>query len=494
MSYRYSIRVPAEAQKHKWGTLLPILEELLPVEFSFTGDLTPETAGEIVTEGAVEQGIGASVSTFRVPDNGIASRKDELIEIAVQFLDDPDVPFPFRGRKLRTKASKPTTLTLAVNERPLATCEQGPVWACSAKPGAKHFRSAFALPEVPTDGGFQDVLSSHRFLEVLPLVCWLREICANKSCDTPSLRACFIFDDPNLHWPRYGFVDYRRLAMHAERENYHIAFATIPLDTWFTHSGTAAMFRKLRSRLSLLIHGNNHTKGELARHYTGPQRVFLLRQAIRRIERLEARSGLAVSRAMVPPHGACSEEMLAALPGCGFEAACISHGSLRHHNKTASWTKTLGYRPYEIVRGCPVLPRWGLSGDVKNAILLAAYFKQAIILRGHHQDLKEGPEVLDDLAGFVNGLGSVKWMNMTDLVRSSYLGNSAQSPQIVKGNGSIMEPSSGDVVTLEAARGASSEFAANRSGGTMPRLVADTSVSFIRRLLTEARDRLLLMR
>jgi len=254
------------------------------------------------------------------------------------------------------------------------------------------------------------------------------------------------------------------------------------------------MFRELRSRLSLLIHGNNHTKGELGRRYTGAQRVFLLRQAIQRIERLESRSGLAVSRAMVPPHGACSEEMLAALPICGFEAACISHGSLRAHNKSAAWAKTLGYRPYEIVRGCPVLPRWGFSGDVKNAILLAAYLKQAIILRGHHQDLKDGPKVLDDLAGFVNGLGSVKWMNMTDLVRSRCLGKSAQSQQIVEDNGSIMKPSSGDVATLEAAGGARFEVTANQSGGIMPRLLADTSVSFIRRLLTEGRDRLSLVR
>lgn len=493
MSHCYSIRVPAEAQKQKWVSLLPILEEILPVRFNFTGNLMPETAGEILAGDAAvaEQGIGGSISSFKVPNDETASREEGLIEVAVQFSDDPDVPFPFRGRTLRTNVSKPITLTLGVNERPLATCEQGPVWTCSEKGGAKHFRSAFALPDVHANDGFQDVLGSHRFLEMLPLVCWLRERCATTPSDGRSLKACFIFDDPNLHWPSYGFVDYRKLTTHAERENYHVAFATIPLDTWFTHSGTAAMFRERRSRLSLLIHGNNHTKRELVRRYTGPQRIFLLKQAIRRIERLESRSGLRVARAMVPPHGACSEEMLSALPVCGFEAACISHGSLRAHNKTAAWTKTLGYRPYEIVRGCPVFPRWGLSGDVKNAVLLAAYLKQAIILRGHHQDLKDGPEVLDHLAGFVNGLGSVKWMNMTDLVRSSNPGNSAQAHQIAEVNGSIMKPSFHDTVSLEETSGVSIEAALN---GIKPRLGAGTSLSFIRRLLTEGRDRLLLVR
>src|SRR5208283_5127567 len=116
-----------------------------------------------------------------------------------------------------------------------------------------------------------------RFLEMLPLLQWLREICAGASPVGPPLRACFIFDDPNLHWPRYGFVDYRQLAAQAEKENYHVSFATIPVDAWFTHSGTAGIFREHRSRLSLLIHGNNHTKRELARPYTEPERFFLLK-------------------------------------------------------------------------------------------------------------------------------------------------------------------------------------------------------------------------
>ena len=53
----------------------------------------------------------------------------------------------------------------------------------------------------------------------------------------------------------------------------------------------------------------------------------------------------------------------------------------------------------------------------KNTILLAAFLKQAIILRGHHQDLKGGIEVLDRYARFINSLGSVSWCNLADLSR-----------------------------------------------------------------------------
>jgi hypothetical protein len=235
----------------------------------------------------------------------------------------------------------------------------------------------------------------------------------------------------------------------------------------------------------LLVHGNNNNKKELARSYTEPERIFLLKQAIGRIERLERRSGLAVSRVMVPPHGACTEEMLAELPVCGFEAACISHGSLRAHNKSRAWTKSLGFRPFELIRGCPVLPRWGVSGDLKNTILLAAFLKQAIILRGHHQDLKDGPELLDELARFVNGLGPVAWLNMTDMARANHSGSPAESRQVAEKVGdSTLRPPSGEVGGLETTAGASIKAARMLSA----------SASFIRRLLTEGRDRLLLNR
>ncbi len=58
--------------------------------------------------------------------------------------------------------------------------------------------------------------------------------------------------------------------------------------------------------------------------------------------------------------------------------------------------------------------------SAKNTILLRLYLKQAIILRGHHQDLKNGPEMLDDSARFINGLGNVEWSNMRDLCRANF--------------------------------------------------------------------------
>jgi len=424
-----------------------------------------------------EQHRGTSLSTLTVAQAGDASTPGELIDISLVFSDDADVAFPFRGRSLRTKVSvRPKVLTLGPNDRPLAISELGPVWTVCEGKTAKHFRSGFALPVLPADGGLADVLNGGCFLETVVLLHWLREIGAGSPPGPSPLRACFIFDDPNLHWPQYGFVDYRHLAAQAEKENYHVSFATIPLDAWFTHNGTAEIFRRHRNRLSLLVHGNNHTKWELAQPYSQAERSFLLRQAIRRIERLERQSGVTVARVMVPPHGACSEEMLAALPACGFEAACISHGSLRAHNRARAWTKTLGLLPFELVRGCPVLPRWAVSGDVKNTILLAAFLGQAIILRGHHQDLKNGVELLGDSARFINALGPVVWSNMSDLSRSVIQGRASS-----QGHASPSPRTDGENGDANALRPALPSTAYARR----------VPAALVRRWLTEARDRIL---
>jgi hypothetical protein len=234
------------------------------------------------------------------------------------------------------------------------------------------------------------------------------------------LRASFMFDDPNLHWSTYGYVNYAELLNKAERENFHVSFATIPLDSWYVHDKTANRFRERPERLSLLVHGNNHTRNELARESSPLGCSALLQQAQRRIGKLEARAGLSIDRVMVPPHGACSATMLAALPGEGYEGACISAGSLSAHNPGAAWITELGLRPAEQILGCPVLPRWAL-GDVEDGeLLVAAYLGRPLILRGHHGDLRDGIDVLVSKASFINGLGSVRWLGNTALMRASH--------------------------------------------------------------------------
>ena len=58
-----------------------------------------------------------------------------------------------------------------------------------------------------------------------------------------------MLDDPNLHWPTYGFLDYAALVGSAKKHNYHVAIATIPLDGWFVHSAVGQLFRENTAHL-----------------------------------------------------------------------------------------------------------------------------------------------------------------------------------------------------------------------------------------------------
>ena len=514
-----------------WGDLLPIMESVFPVQFNASRRRAVEGAGEIVTEqpeeGTQRQG-NARISSLRVPrSTGLPAEKRERLHVTVNFSNDPNVPFPFQGRSVRARlAVEPKILSLSGDEQALAFSERGPVWAVSDRAGVKHFKSGFALPAIAPSGRLRNVLNEERFLEMLPLLHWIREVCASTACDSPPLSACFVFDDPNLHLEALWLCRFpanRRKS--STRELTTFSFATIPLDTWYTHQATAEVFRGNTGRISLAIHGNNHTRCELARRYTPSEQISLLNQAIRRIERLERDARVQVSRVMIPPHGACSEEMLAGLARCGFESACVSHDSLYAHNVTKEWTKILGYLPSEMVESCPVLPRWALNGQSTNAILLAAFLKQHLILRGHHQDLRDGVEVLDQHARLINSLGPVIWSNLTELSRrnyhwrldgttcrlkpigrrttfempkqavgliiENYRNDSCLSWQLLGANGTVIIAHAGDYVLLpKALTGPISIQAITEPPVPVKRgSIGLARLAIFRRLLTEGRDR-----
>ena len=342
---------------------------------------------------------------------------------AVEFAQNGAVPSVFAGRAIPLEDSPGlSSLPKWLLEFASPVCWKGdlPVWAVrTGLGGTRHF-VATALPEVSADGVVYLHFSQDRFLALLPLIAFLRQVTEDPRWEEPPIQACFMFDDPNLHWRTYGYIDFARLARHAMEHDYHVASATIPLDSWFVHGPTAALFRRHADRLSLLFHGNDHLNEELARNVDAAERMGMLAQAIRRIESLERRARVDVSRVMAPPHGACAEATLAAMALLGYEAACISRSSLRHFNPGASWARGVGMRPSDVVRGMPVLPRFRVSPRCQSSILLSILLRQPIIPVGHHQDVAEGFDVFADLAAFINSLGKVRWASLSSIARSHF--------------------------------------------------------------------------
>ncbi|HXM89999.1 MAG TPA: hypothetical protein VN974_00555, partial [Candidatus Dormibacteraeota bacterium] len=236
----------------------------------------------------------------------------------------------------------------------------------------------------------------------------------------PEPRACFIIDDPNLHHRSYGYIDFEKLANHAAAHNYHATIATVPLDAWYFDRKVANLFQGHKKYISLMMHGVNHVADELARSYEEQDALSLLATGLRRISDLESRSGVAVARIMAAPHGAFAEFMADLMVRLGYEAACVSIGSLLRWNPEKLWPADLGFSLAQSLGSLafPVFHRTGIS---ETDIRLSAFLGHPVIVATHHQDCVSNFARLESMANIINETPNVQWMGIEDISRTNFV-------------------------------------------------------------------------
>jgi hypothetical protein len=404
------------------GALLEALSSLVPVDFRLVSDLDwTDYDGALfigVPERNLERLCRGGGRSLAVPRDS-ETRPCREPEADVQLSNSAVLEECLRGRTLPDPAIEEVRL---VERRPgdvvLARKGVDPLWIYREVGGSQLHLVAMDLPSLHEQEYLYHHLQKDRWARLLPLLHFVLDICA---WQRPGVRACFMFDDPNLHWRSYGYVDYRELAEHARLHNYHVSIATVPMDSWYVDRRAAEVFRNNSDRLSLVVHGNDHTAYELVRPKTDADRNALAAQAMNRTARLERRANVKVARAMTAPHGACDHSMGSALLRSGFDAACISRSSLLLRNPDTKWPVAVGLRPAEFLGdGLPVLPRFNIRWDFTSA-LFAAFLGQPIVLVGHHDDLACGLSVLEKWAGSINTMGSVRWTDVTGMVDTNFV-------------------------------------------------------------------------
>ena len=304
----------------------------------------------------------------------------------------------------------------------LARVDGEPVWVCRLEAGVRMDRVSLSLPALVNGDLPFEFLNDGNYLRLLPLLHFLRQVTAGSGWEPAPLRACFMFDDPNLHWRSYGFLDYPALVRRARQDGFHVALATVPLDVlWGAHRPTVQLFRENPEQLSLLIHGNDHTRAELGQERSAEGHLQLAAQALRRVARFEGATGLSVGRVMAPPHGAYAKEGLGAMFNLGFEGACISPWSLRDWERSPAWPPTFGLEMAELMEGrFPVLPRFRLSESCETTAVIAAFLGRPIIPVGHHDSVSDGLDLLERIAGIIRSLGEVRWCGPESMLRSNF--------------------------------------------------------------------------
>lgn len=400
--------------------LLDALSSLFSVEFSVFDEADRADYDAALLFGvsrekavAIAFGISRCMAFIRAQPVRAAEHPSEI-----HLNSTPYLAQCLRGRTLSDKAIEQISyLREEPGDEVVARRDNDILWIHRSQGNSSIDLVAIEPPELTPADYLFNYFQKDNWARLLPILHFLREV---DGWEEPPLRACFILDDPNLHWRSYGYVKYDELAKDAQRHNYHVSFATVPMDNWYVHPETASLFRKNKQQLSLLIHGNNHTRFELTQVQTGRKRRALAVQALQRIARLEQLSGLKVARVMAAPHGACNYEMANTLLRAGFEAACISRSALMVRNPDAVWPISVGLNPAEFFgSGLPIIPRFNIRWDSTFAIF-AAFLGQPIILVGHHDDLAGGPGLLEEWAGLINSLGNVQWTDMKSIARTNF--------------------------------------------------------------------------
>jgi hypothetical protein len=306
----------------------------------------------------------------------------------------------------------------------LASCAGKPTWTHSG-----HAEQALLSPaELGPEEALRERLCLSRSAALLPLVHFLRRLSAPIDWRAPAARACIVFDDPNLHWPSYGFVKLSELSEHARAHGYHASLATVPLDSWFAHPAAVRTLRRSEGAISLAVHGNDHNGGELGRQQTEADGLALAAQALRRTAAFERRTGVAVDRIMVPPHEECSQATAEGLVRSGFEAITMTRPFPWLARPPRTWLARpqgadalVGWHPADFAGALPVLLRHPLLSRDAPELVLRAFLDQALILYGHHDDLAEGGlDVLASAVEEVNRLGKTRWCSLSEIVASNF--------------------------------------------------------------------------
>lgn len=416
---------PASAHERS-KRLLAALEEAFPVRFEARRegelrDLDAALEFGAGTQAEAASALGIPALHLLVPESPEPGEDAAQALSSVEQLDPrlhggalPDARLA-EGLTAAAPAPQPATV--------LASCDGVPTWTRRG-----HLQTALLFPsELGPEEALRERLCERRSAALLPLVHFLRELTAAEAWQPPAPRASFLFDDPNLHWPSYGFVKLAALGEHARAHGYHAALAMIPLDTWYAHPSALRALRESRGALSLLVHGNDHYGGELGRPQAPSEALAQAAQALRRVCSFERRTGVRVDPVMVPPHEQCSQATVTGLRRCGFEAITMTQPYPWLGDGGRSWLAApegagplVGWRPVDHAEGLPVLLRHPLTQRSLPELTLRAFLDQPLVLYGHQTDLLEGLDVLAAAAADVNRLGATRWCSLGEIAATSF--------------------------------------------------------------------------
>jgi len=309
---------------------------------------------------------------------------------------------------------------------PLVTIEGMPFWVLVRKNRCKAFLlacSAIADIEEPVNnidasGYFSRLLPAAYFSRLMPAAMFLRSAFRNRCRLSKNRFGNFIIDDPPLK-RSYGYLNYRNLVSKMDTFDFASTIAFIPWNYKRTDNEVTQLFRERPDRLSLCVHGCDHTTGEFSS--TDPAVLnSKVQLASARMNSLRRKDGLSYSKTMVFPQGQFSAQALTALKSNNYLAAVNSSSSPAWPGANGSLAIADFLEP-AITRygGVPIFLR-RYPGKLEQ-FAFDLFFGKPLLIVEHHEYFKDDGAHLAEFISRLNSFEKLQWGGLHEIMTKSYL-------------------------------------------------------------------------
>jgi hypothetical protein len=270
--------------------------------------------------------------------------------------------------------------------------------------------------DAPLGGRWFDI--RQHLVDAAPIVLYVRAAFERQVWTTSETRACLVIDDPLLK-RRYGFVKFARLVSAMRRTDFATSVAFIPWNWRRSGQNTVRLFRAHPDRLSLSIHGCDHT----GREFGGARRDWLTWKACHAAERMvrhETRTGIVHDRVMVFPQGVFSVTAMNVLKRGPFVG--VVNTEVTSTDPITPPITIADYWGVAVMRygEFPIYTRRYPAAGIENFAFDILLGKPCIVVV-HHQDCRDDFRDVVALIERLNALNAqLHWGSLGDLIRRSY--------------------------------------------------------------------------
>ena len=292
--------------------------------------------------------------------------------------------------------------------RSIVSSNQGQIFVRAEHGGARLFlnSSAQIVDVAASCTKYFDVREN--FSDTVPAVMYAKW--AFGTGGVPEINASLIVDDPPLK-PRYGFLKYEQIMRLMDEHNFATTIAFIPWNWRRTDSSTVQLFHDRPERLSLCVHGCDHTAKEFADRSAAVlnKRINVANQ---RMQLLGRRTDLRHDRVMLFPQGAFSASAARVLKLNGFVAAANTEVVPVHADENKTTVGDLLGVAIMKYSSFPLFTRRYVAHGVENFAFDGLLGKPCLIA-AHHDDFAGDARILLDVISRLNALNwKLRWRSL----------------------------------------------------------------------------------